>query len=95
MQRLGAILVFYKSLFMWSFLINILLIMITPYIFIANLTKLFIFTLIVCFLDETKIRSKLLFCKSLDKLQIKLFGIIYLLDITITTVTLYTLKVFI
>jgi len=95
MNRFGAILVFYKSLIMWSFLINILFIMVTPDILITILTKLFFLILILHFLNETKIKSKLLICNNLDLSQIKLFSIIFILDSFMTVFSLMLLKVFI
>lgn len=94
MNRLGAILVFYKSLFMWSFLINILLIMVTPYIFITILTKLFLVVLILLFMYETNTKYSLLTFEKLNISQMKLFGIIFVLDTLMTTSTLSAIKVF-
>ena len=95
MNRLGAILIFYKSLFIWSFMINILLIMVTPYIFITIITKLFLFILILLFMNETNTKHSLLTYKKLNISQMKLFGIIFVLDTLMTTSTLSTIKVFI
>ena len=95
MNRLGAILIFYKSLFIWSFLINVLLIIVTPYIFITILTKLFLVILILLFMNETNTKYSLLTFEKGNISQMKLFGIIFVLDTLMTTSTLSTIKVFI
>lgn len=95
MNRLGAILVFYKSLLIWSFLINILLIMVTPYIYITILTKLFLLILILYFLNNTMTKPKLQVCKNLNISQIKLFAIVFIIDTLMTTSTLNVIKTFI
>ena len=95
MNRLGAILIFYKSLFIWSFLINVLLIIVTPYIFITILTKLFLVILILLFMNETKTKYSLLIFEKGNISQMKLFGIVFVLDTLMTTSTLSTIKVFI
>ena len=94
MNRFTAILIFYKSLFTWSFLINILLIMVTPYIFITILTKLFLVVLILLFMNETNTKYSLLTFEKLNISQMKLFGIIFVLDTLMTTSTLSAIKVF-
>lgn len=95
MNRLRTILKFYKPMVLWSFLINILLIMVTPYIFITILTKLFLVILILLFLNETNTKYSLLTYEKLNISQMKLFGIMFVLDILMTTSTLSTIKVFI
>ena len=95
MNRLGAILIFYKSVFIWSFLINVLLIMVTPYIFITILTKLFLVILILLFMNETKTKYSLLTFEKGNISQMKLFGIVFVLDTLMTTSTLSAIKVFI
>jgi len=92
MQRLGAILVFYKSVLIWSFIINILIIMVTPYIYITILTKLFLLVLILFLLNKAK--TKLLICENLGISQIKLFAILFILDTIMTTSSLSIIKAF-
>ena len=92
MQRLGAILVFYKSVLIWSFMINILIILITPYIYITILTKLFLLVLILFLLNKAK--TKLLICENLGISQIKLFAILFILDTIMTTSSLSIIKTF-
>lgn len=94
MHRLGAILVFYKSLLIWSFMINVLFIMVTPYIYITILTKLFLFILVLYFLNKTKAKPKLKICKKLNMSQNKIFVVIFILDTIMTTSTLSVIKVF-
>ena len=95
MHRLGAILLYYKPLFMWSLLINILLISISPHIFIIVLTKLFLMILILCFLNETKTKPGLLVCKNLNISQFRLYAILFAIDTLVTISFLKVLMVFI
>jgi hypothetical protein len=94
MHRLRAILVFYKSLLIWSFMINVLFIMVTPYIYITILTKLFLLILVLYFLNKTKDKPKLMICKKLNMSQNKIFAVIFILDTIMTTSSLSVIKVF-
>jgi len=95
MQRFEAIFVFYKPFFVWSFLINILLIIVTQNISIVILTKLFLLILIQCFLIETKTKSKFLMGDNLDISHMKLLALAFLLDTLVTISFFKILKVFI
>jgi len=94
MHRLGAILLYYKPLFMWSLLINILLISISPHIFIIILTKLFLMVLVLYFINETKTKPELLVCKNLNISQFRLFATLFAIDTLVTISFLKVLMVF-
>ena len=95
MQRIEVIFSHYKPLFLWSFLMNIFLIIITQNIAIILLTKLFFLVLLLQFMNETKTASKFLVFKNLDASQLKLFAMVFLLDTLITISFLTILGVFI
>ncbi len=95
MQRFVTIIYIYKPLFLWSFLINILLVTVTQNIYVAVLTKLFLFILILFFLNETKTKSRFFVSENLDIIQMKLFAMVFVLDTLITTLFFKILNVFI
>ena len=95
MQRFVTIIYIYKPLFLWSFLINILLVTATQNIYVAVLTKLFLFILILFFLNETKTKSRFFVSENLDIIQMKLFAMVFVLDTLITTLFFKILNVFI
>lgn len=95
MQRIGAIFLFYKPLFMWSFLINLFLIIITPHIFITILTKLLLLLLILNFLDKNSSKPKLLVYEHLNISSLKLFTVVFILDTIMTVTSLNIIKEFI
>ena len=95
MQRLGTILSIYKPLFVWSFIINILLIAVSPNIFITILTKLFLFIMVLYFFTQTKSKSKVLGFKKIEILHFKLYSILFLIDTLLTISFLSVLSVYI
>ena len=95
MQRFVTIIYIYKPLFLWSFLINILLVTASQNIYVAVLTKLFLFILILFFLNETKTKSRFFVSENLDIIQMKLFAMVFVLDTLITTLFFKILNVFI
>ena len=94
LQRLEAILVFYKPFFFWSFAINVLLIIFNPHLVPIVITKLF-FTLFLWYLmKETNAKQKLIFYKNLGISNFKLFSTLFLIDIIITIPTILLIQVF-
>lgn len=95
MQRYEAILVFYKPLFVWSFIINILLIAVSHNIFIIILTKLFLLILVLYFIDQNKGKSNLIGFKKLEISQFKFYSLLFLFDTLLTITFLKIISVFI
>jgi len=94
MQRLGTILSFYKPLFVWSIIINILLIAVSPNIFITILTKLFLFIMVLYFFTQTKSKSNLFGFKKIEISQFKFYTLLFLIDTLLTISFLTVLSVF-
>ena len=95
MQQLRMILVFYRPLFLWSFAVNILITILNPDFIPAVLTKLFLVILLWYIITETQAKQKLMFYKNLGISTVKLFSILYFIDIFITISFLLIVKVFI
>ncbi len=95
MQRIGAIFLFYKPYVLWSFGINIILLIINPSIAAAIVTKLLLIAVLWYVLTETHARRKLIFYKNLGISSLKLFSTIFLIDIFITLVFMILIKEFI
>ena len=95
MQRLGTILSIYKPLFVWSFIINILLIAVSSNIFITILTKLFLFIMVLYFFTHTKSKSNLFGFKKFEISQFKIYALLFLIDSLLTISFLSVLSVYI
>lgn len=94
-QRFGAILLFYKPYLIWSFAATILLISLGSEYAVICLAKLFLTGFLWYFLSETTAKRKLIFYKNLGISSFKLFGIIYIIDIFITSLFYKLIGVFI
>jgi len=95
MQQLKMILIFYRPLFLWSFAVNILITIMNPEFIPALLTKLFLVILLWYIISETQSKQKLMFYKNSRISTIKLFSILYFIDVLITISFLIIIKVFI
>lgn len=84
MKILSPIFSFYKSFILWSFGLNVLLIIlgfsIIPLIIAKLISVIFLFYII----NETEARKKLIFYKNLGISPLKLFGILYLIDLSLS-----------
>lgn len=95
LQRFEAILLFYKPYVTWSFAINILIVIFSPHILPAIVTKL-VLTFFICYLiQETNARKKLIFYKNLGISTFKLFASLFLIDIFITIAFVLVMQEFI
>jgi len=95
-NQLFAILYYYRTFALWSFGINIfILIFGSANIIIALATKLFLVGLIYYLVVETDAKQKLTFYKNLGISDFKLFGILYLIDALITSGFLILINEFI
>ncbi|PWI31700.1 hypothetical protein DI383_00900 [Flavobacteriaceae bacterium LYZ1037] len=95
MQRLGAIFIFYKPYIFWSFGITLFLIAFKSNLVVIYIAKFFLTAFLWYFLSETTAKRKLLFYKNLGISSLKLFGIMYLIDIFITSLLFKLISVFI
>ena len=95
MQRIGAILLFYKPFYLWSFAINIAITVVNPHIFPAIITKLFLTIFLWYFINETSNKRKLIFYKNLGISSFKLFFSLYVIDVLITLAFLLLIQEFI
>jgi hypothetical protein len=84
MQKLLTILAFYKPFVIWSFLVNIALTIVNPFIVSAIITKLMLTIFVWYFVNETSARRKLIFYNNLGISSIKLFSVMFFIDIFIT-----------
>ena len=84
MQKLLTILAFYKPFVIWSFLVNIALTIVNPSIVSAIITKLMLTIFVWYFVNETSARRKLIFYNNLGISSIKLFSVMFFIDIFIT-----------
>ncbi|AUC77368.1 hypothetical protein CW732_17465 [Olleya sp. Bg11-27] len=96
LNQLFAILYYYKTFALWSFAINILLLITGNfYIIVALITKLFLVILLHYLVIETDAKQKLTFYKNLGLSDLKLFGILYFIDALVTIVFFIIINQFI
>ena len=95
MQRITAILLFYKPMFIWSFAVTIAITILNPSIFPAIITKLFLTIFAWYLVKETNARKKLIFYKNLGISTFRLFSTLFFIDIFITVSFLILIKEFI
>jgi hypothetical protein len=94
MQRLLAILVFYRSFVVWSFFVNAIVAFFNPQLVPAIVTKLFLTVFAWYYVNETNQRRKLTFYKNIGISPILLFSTMFLLDCVLTIVFLVIFKEF-
>jgi len=94
LQRFEAILLFYKPYVLWSFVINILIVIFSPHIFPAIITKLVLTFFIWYFINETNSSKRLIFYKNLGISSFQLFAALFLIDIFITIAFLLVMQEF-
>ncbi len=95
MQQLLSIFTFYRPYVIWSFVVNIVIAMVNPFVIPAIITKLLLTILVWFLINETNAKRKLMFYKNLGISTLKLFSIVFLIDITITIIFLIVVKEFI
>ena len=95
MQQFISILAFYRPFILWSFIINIIIVIMNPYIMPAVVTKLLLTIFVWFMVNETKAKRKLIIYKRLGISTIKLFSILFLVDISITLSFLMVIKEYI
>ncbi|MBT8254709.1 MAG: hypothetical protein HKN00_14400 [Flavobacteriaceae bacterium] len=95
MQQFLTILAFYRPFVMWSLLVNIAIAIIFPFIIPAIATKLFLAVFVWYLVSETNARHKLKFYKRLGIHPIRLFTILFVVDISLTVGFLQVVKAYI
>ena len=95
MQQLLSILAFYRPYVIWSFVVNIAIAIVYPFVFTAILTKLLL-TIFVWYMEnETSAKRKLMFYKNIGVSTFKLFSVLFLVDMVITITFIIVIKEFI
>lgn len=92
MQQFLTILAFYRPFVLWSLLVNIAITIVNPYMVPAIATKLLLAIFVWFIVTETNARRKLTFYKNLGISPIKLFSVLYIVDIFITITFLIVIK---
>ena len=92
MQQLISILSFYKQFVLWSFVINIAIAIVFPFVSTAILTKLLLTFFVWYMVSETDAKRKLISYKSLGVSTFKLFSILFLVDIFFTITFIVVIK---
>lgn len=95
MQQFLTILAFYRPFVLGSFLVNIAIAVINPYVIPAIITKMFMTLFVWYLVKETNARRKLTFYKNLGISPLKLFSTLFLFDVAITIGFLIVIKEFI
>jgi len=95
MQQLLSILIFYRPFVIWSFIVNIAIAIINPFIIPAIITKLLLTIFVWYLVNETNANRKLIFYNNLGISTIKLFSVLFLVDIFITIIFLIVIKEFV
>jgi len=95
MQQFLNILTFYRSFVLSSFIINIAIVVVSPFIFPAIVTKLLLTIFVWYLFNETNAKRKLIFFNNLGISSVKLFASVFLIDISITIGFIILIKEFI
>ena len=95
MHQLKSILSFYKQFVVWSFIINIAIAIVFPFVSTAILTKLLLTIFVWYMVSETDAKRKLISYKNLGVSTLKLFSVLFLVDIFFTITFIVVIKEFI
>jgi hypothetical protein len=95
MQQFLYILTFYKPFILWSFLINIAILIVNSTILSVIITKLLLIIFLWFFITETSAKRKLTIYNSLGISTLKLFSALFLIDFIFTISFLSIIKEFI
>lgn len=94
MHRLLAILAFYKTFVVWSFVVTAIIGFFNPQLAPAIVTKLFLTIFAWYYVSETPNKRKLTFYKNLGISPLKLFCSIFIIDCILTIIFLTVFKEF-
>ncbi|MFK7831787.1 MAG: hypothetical protein AB8B52_00790 [Winogradskyella sp.] len=95
MHRFLAILAFYKTFVVWSFIANTIIAFFNPHIGPAIATKLCLTVFAWYYINETPNRRKLTFYKNIGISSLKLFSTMFIVDCILTVSFLLIFKEFI
>ena len=95
MQRFLAILAFYRPYVLGSIIVNVAITIVNPFILPAVITKLLLTIFVWYLVNETRARRKLIFYNNLGISSVKLFSVLFLIDIFITISFIEIIKEFI
>jgi len=95
MQQLLSIFTFYRPYVIWSFVVNIAIAIVYPFVFTAILTKLLLTIFVWYMVNETSAKRKLMFYKNIGVSTFKLFSVLFLVDMVITITFIIVIKEFI
>lgn len=84
MKQLISILIFYKPYLVWSLAVNICIALFCPQILLAITTKLLLTIFIWFSVKETRAKHKLYYFKTIGVSALKLFSVLFILDISLT-----------
>ena len=94
MQRLLAILAFYKPFVVWSFIVTAIIGFFNPYVVPAIATKLFLTVFAWYYVSDTPNKRKLTFYKNIGISPLKLFLAMFVVDCILTIGFLIVFKEF-
>ncbi|MBN4070432.1 hypothetical protein JYT76_02010 [Olleya sp. AH-315-F22] len=94
MRQLLSILAFYRPFVIWSFVVNIVIAFVYPFVFIAILTKLLLTVFVWYMANETNVKRKLILYRALGVSAFKLFSVLFLVDIILTITFMLVIKEF-
>jgi len=94
MQRLLAILAFYKPFVVWSFIVTAIIGFFNPHLVPAIVTKLFLTVFAWYYVSETPNKRKLTFYKNIGISPLKLFSCMFIVDCILTISFLMVFKEF-
>ncbi len=94
MYQFLAVLRFYKTFMVWSFIANAIIGFFNPVIVPALITKLFLTVFAWYYVSETTTKRKLTFYKNLGISTFKLFSIIFIVDSLLTVIFLILIREF-
>ena len=94
MQRLLAILAFYKPFVVWSFIVTAIIGFFNPHVAPAIVTKLFLTVFAWYYVSETPNKRKLTFYKNIGISPLKLFSYMFIVDCILTISFLIVFKEF-
>ncbi len=95
MQRLLAILAFYKPFVVWSFIVTAIIGFFNPHVAPAIVTKLFLTVFAWYYVSETPNKRKLTFYKNIGISPLKLFSSMFIVDCILTIGFLLVFKEFV
>lgn len=95
MQQLASILMFYRPYIIWSLIVNMLFAFIKFEVGLIITSKLILVLLLWYILNETRAKRKLILYKKLGVSTIKLFSLLFIMDLVISIPFLLILKEFV